>query len=268
MGEDMKREEKVNSKILHSALISFLPLGAVAIHFIYQTIPLRWALLTSILKITSLLSLFSNASNNDLLWSCLAIYAYILFSSPAYFDTITQMKNHTQEKEISPGKVVFSELFQKVYHGVFSDYKTSLIAKIPLALQLLAAGSIIYSIFGLDWIIHSLAGFGIGAVSLKAYKIAIKAYGYNKLASYFGISRFKPFKTERKNAAAEWTLFCLVVVTVVWELLEYSVYCLSPYNPLRFRSESLWNTSGDIIFGILGGMTAYYTAENKFLKNI
>ncbi|MEM3550167.1 MAG: hypothetical protein QXN87_09080 [Candidatus Bathyarchaeia archaeon] len=264
----MKRKEKVNSKILHSAFISFLPLGAVAIHFIYQTIPLRWALLASLLKITSLLSLFSNAANNDLLWSFFAIYAYILFSSPAYFDTLTQIKNknHNDGRGLIPEKVVFSELFKKVYRGVFSDYKISLMAKIPLALQLLAAGSIIYSIFGLDWIIHSMAGFGIGAVSLKAYKIATKAYGYNKLASYFGISKFKPFKTERKSAAAEWTLFCLVVVTVVWEILEYFVYYLSPYNPLRFRSENLWNSVGDVIFGILGGMTAY-TAENKFLKS-
>jgi hypothetical protein len=110
---------------------------------------------------------------------------------------------------------------------------------------------------------HSLAGFGVGAVSLKAYKTAVDAYGYNKLCSYFGLNRSDSFKNEGKYASLEWTLFCLFVVAVPWELMERAVYFVSPNNPLRVGLESIWNSVGDIVFGIIGGIVAWYLLEHK-----
>ena len=142
---------------------------------------------------------------NDILWSIFSLYAFIHISLPVYFNTVNAItgRNIAHEGRIQPDKVVFSELFKTVYNRVFSDYKISLLSKIPLAIQVLVGGSVLYSIFGLDWVMHSLAGFGIGAVSLKAYKTAVNTYGYSKLASYFGLDKFKSFKTERKWATAE-----------------------------------------------------------------
>ncbi|MGC8940312.1 MAG: hypothetical protein ACP5KU_07450 [Candidatus Bathyarchaeia archaeon] len=162
-----------------------------------------------------------------------------------------------------PNKVVFSELFKKVYNAVFSDYRISLLSKVPLAIQVVVAGSLLYSIFGLDWVMHLLAGFGVGIVSLKTYKTAVNVYGYDKLSSYFGLNRFDLFKKEHKYATLEWTLFCLVVVAVPWELMERAVYFVSPNNPLRVGLESVWNSVGDVIFGVIGGIIAWFLIEHQ-----
>ena len=252
-------------KVLDSAFIAFLPFGTLAVSFLYESVPLGWASLASLLKALSLASLLSNFMRVDVLWSIFAFYTYMLLSLPAYLSTKKVLKD---EKPVGKGdsypkKVVFSELFKKLYNGVFSDYRISLLSKIPLTIQVVAAGSLLYSIFGLDWVMHSLAGFGVGAVSLKAYKTAVNAYEYNKLSSYFGLNRFDSFKNEGKYATLEWTLFCLVVVAVPWELMERAVYFVSPNNPFRVGLESIWNSVGDIVFGIIGGIVAWYLLEHK-----
>jgi hypothetical protein len=202
---------------------------------------------------------------NDILWSVFSLYAFILVSLPVYFNTVNVITDHdiACEQRTQPDKVVFSELFKTVYNGVFSDYKISLLSKTPLVIQVLAGGSVLYSIFGLDWVMHSLAGFGIGAVSLKAYKTAVNTYSYSKLASYFGLDKFESFKTERKWATAEWTIFCLVIVTVSWELVERIIYFIQPTNVFRIGLEFVGNSFGDVVFGILGGMIAWQLIENK-----
>jgi len=247
------------------AFIAFLPFGTLAIHFLCESIPLGWACLASLLEMASLISLYSYLITNDVFWSFLALYAFILVSLSTYFSVVNTMKN----KNVAPrqnrrsDKVVFSELSKMVCSEVFSCYKISLLAKIPLVMQLLAVGSVVYSIFGLDWVMHALAGFGVGAISLKVYKTAVNGYGYSKLVSYFGLDRFKSFKTARKYGAAEWTLFCLVVVTLSWELMERIVYFMSPNNVLRVGLECVWNSVGDVVLGILGGMIALYLIERK-----
>ncbi len=139
----------------------------------------------------------------------------------------------------------------------------SLMSKIPLTLQILAGGSLLYQIFGADWIMHALAGFGVGAIALKAYVTGVNHYGYNRLAAYFRLNRFKTFKSERKNASAEFTLFSIAVVATVWEIFEIYVYLLSPNNVLRIRAEPLWNITGDLAFAIIGGMMAWHILRNR-----
>jgi hypothetical protein len=50
-----------------------------------------------------------------------------------------------------------------------------------------------YNVFGADWVLHALAGFGIGAISLKAYVTGVRYCSYDRLASFFGLSRLKFF---------------------------------------------------------------------------
>jgi len=252
-------------KLLDPAFIAFLPFGTLAIHFLYESIPLGWACLASLLETVSLVSLYFNVIASDVFWSFCALYAFTHVSLPGYFDTVNTMKNKNIacERNRRSDKVVFSELSKMVYSDVFSCYKIALLAKIPLVIQLVAAGSVLYSIFGLDFVLHALAGFGVGAISVKVYKTAVNGYGYNKLASYFGLDRFESFKTERKWATAEWTLFCLVVTTLSWELMERIVYFMSVNNAFRVGLECVWNSVGDLTFGILGGMIAWYLIERK-----
>jgi hypothetical protein len=258
--EKMKREtDKLKAS---AAFMAFLPLGTFGVYFLYKSIPLRWALLAAVLKAMCLRSFQSNLMANDVFFSILGLCAFILVSLPAYFNTlkVTSKEDVTCKQGNHTDKVTFSELFKVCCNEVFSDYRISLLSEIPFAIQVLAAGSILYSIFGLDWVLHSLAGFSIGAVSMKAYKTAVSTYGYNKLASYFHLDGSK---TESKWASAWWTLFCLVVVTVSWELMERTVYFMLPNNMLRIGLEAVWSSAGDAIFGIFGGMAAWYLIERK-----
>jgi hypothetical protein len=227
---------------------------------------LLWASLAELLRTVSFVAFFTNLVANDAFWSILGLYTFVLVSLPVYFTTTKSKSNHNHnrnEKFDRPVRVVFSELFKSVYRGVFSDYRLSLISKIPLVVQVLIAGSVLYTIFGLDWIMHALGGFGVGAISLKVYKVGVSVYGYGKLASYFGMDRFESFKTERKYATGEWTLFCLTVITVGWELMERVVYFINPYNTLRIGLELAVNSAGDVVFGVLGGMAAWYILDRK-----
>jgi hypothetical protein len=265
LGKEVKRGTDELKASDSAAFIAFLPLGALGVHFLYKSIPLAWALLAGVLKAMCLISFFSNLMTNDVLWSVFGLCAFVLVSLPVYFNTLNgrSKENITCMQGNHSDKVVFSEVFETCRNQVFSDYRISLLSKIPLAIQVLAAGTVFYSVFGLDWILHSLAGFGIGAVSVKAYKAAVSTYGYNKLASYFDLDRFRFFKNEGKWASAEWTLFCLVVVTVSFELMERAVHFMSPSNMLRIGLEVPWNSAGDAIFGIFGGMAAWYLIERR-----
>jgi hypothetical protein len=148
-------------------------------------------------------------------------------------------------------------------NSVFSDYRTALLAKIPLVVQVLAAGSIIYHIFGIDWVMHGLAGFGIGAAAMKAYKTAVNHHGYSKLASYFRLDRFKIFRVERKTGSLEFALFGIMVAALMWELMERTAYFISPANVLRIGPETPVNILGDMIFDIIGGVIAWVLINYK-----
>ena len=95
--------------------------------------------------------------------------AFIVVSLPAYFNAtkVTSKEDPVRRQENGPDKVMFSGLFKTCCSAVLSDYKISLLSKIPLAIQVLAAGSVLYSIFGLDWVMHFLAGFSIGVFVSK-----------------------------------------------------------------------------------------------------
>jgi hypothetical protein len=245
-----------------ASFMAFLPLGTLGVYFLCKSIPFVWALLAEVLKAMCLICFYSNLMTNNVLWSIFGLCVLIFVSLPVYFNTLNvkSKEDITCKHGSHPNKVIFSELFKTCCNEIFSDYKISLLSNIPLAIQVLAAGSILYSIFGLDWVLHSLAGFSIGAVSVKAYKTAVSTYSYNKLASYFG---FDSSKAEKKWASAGWTLFCLVIVTVSFELMERAVYFMSPNNMLRIGLEAVWNSAGDAIFGIFGGMAAWYLIERK-----
>jgi hypothetical protein len=261
----MKRETGLLGASDPVALLAFLPLGTLGVYFLYRSIPLRWTLLAGVLKAVSLVSFCSNLLANDVTWSTLSLCSFLLVSLSAYFNTLRMASKEdiTQKRWNHSNKVISSELLKTCSDAVFSDYKISLLSKIPLAIQVLVAGSVVYSIFGLDWIMHAMAGVGICAVSLKAYKTAVGDYGYETLASYFHLGGFKSFRAEGKWASANWALFCLVVVTVSWELFERAVYFISPSNIMRIGLEPLWDSAGDVIFGILGGMMAWYLMERR-----
>jgi hypothetical protein len=260
--EKMKREtDKLKVSDLTS-FIAFLPLGTLAVYFLCKSMPLVWALLAGVLKAICVMSFYSSLLMRDVLWSIFSLCVFIIVSLPAYFNTlkVRSKKDVTCRQGNDPDKVIFSELFKTCCNEVFSDYRISLLSNIPLAIQVLAAGSGFYSIFGLDWVLHSLAGFGIGAVSLKAYKTAVSTYGYNKLRSYFGFDSSKP---QKKWASAVWTVFWLVVITISFELMERATYFTARNNMLRIGLETPWNSAGDAIFGIFGGMVAWYLLERR-----
>ena len=244
-----------------SAFIAFIPFGTFLVYLFYQSIPLRWVSLAFLLKSVSLFSIYVNITMNDILWSMFAVWAFLAVCIPVYMNAVNTLDSIRVEKHYD--KISFANLFKTCSNDVFSDYRIALLAKIPLTTQVLAGGSMLYRVFGADWTIHALAGFGIGAMALKAYKTAVNYYGYSHLASYFHLDGFHVFRVERKTGSAEFTLFAIVAVALIWELFERSVYFASPMNVFRIRAEPLWNIVGDIIFATMGGMTAWYLINCK-----
>jgi hypothetical protein len=222
--------------------------------------PLKWAFLFTGLEAISLLAFYLNFVANDLFWCFLSVCAYILIAIPLYMNSV---KIGGVVGEVRPQKLTFSNLFRICATAVFSDYRIALLSRIPLALQVLAGGSLLYEVFGADWILHALAGFGIGSLALKAYVTGVGHYGYSRLASYFHLDRFRTFKAERRNASAEFTLFSIFVVAIVWEIFERTVYFISPINVFRVGWEPLWNICGDISFAAVGGMIAWHILTHK-----
>jgi len=241
--------------------IAFIPFGTLLIHLLYRSMPLRWVSLASLLKSVSLFSIYTNVTRNDILWSIFGLWAFVTVSMPVYLNTFKKPTSARVEEH--PERMTFADLFKTCSNSVFSDYRISLLAKMPLVLQVLAAGSIIYQVFGIDWVMHALAGFGIGTATMKAYKTAVNHYGYDNLASYFRLDRFRIFRVERKTGSLEFALFGIVVAALIWELIERVAYFVSPANLLRIGPESPFNIFGDMIFDILGGILAWVLINSK-----
>lgn len=243
-------------------LIAFIPFGPFAIKTFHTLMPLKWIALFAVLQTISILSFYSNYISGDFFWCLLAVCTYILIALPVY-TKIAAAKKSDGDNERRNQELIFSNLFRKCAQAVFSDYRISLLSKIPLALQVLAGGSLLYGVFGADWILHALAGFGIGVLAMKAYTIGVGYYGYSRLTSYFHVSRFRFFKAERKTASAEFTFFSIVIIAFAWEVLERTVQFISPVNVFRFGGEFLWNSFGDVLFAVIAAMTAWYLFTYK-----
>ena len=243
------------------AFSAFIPFGTLLIYHFYPIMPLRWIFLVTMLKSISLLSICVNITANDLLWTMLGIWTYIIVCTPFYLNVVKAQRVMDVEKNCD--KITFTNLFKICSNAVFSDYRIALTAKIPLVMQVLVGGSIFYGVFGADWILHALAGFGIGAIALKAYKTAVNHYGYSHLVSYFNLDRLRISGVERETGSLGFTLFSLVVVASLWEIFERAVYLMSPTNVFRVGMEPSWNIIGDIVSAITGGMAAWYLVKCK-----
>ena len=243
------------------AFTAFIPFGALLIYPSYPIMPLTWVSLVTMLESISLLSIYVNITAGDLLWSMFGIWTLIFVCTPVYLNVVKAQRVMDVEKNCD--KITFTNLFKICSNAVFSDYRIALTAKIPLVMQVLVGGSILYGVFGADWIIHALAGFGIGAIALKAYKTAVNHYGYSHLVSYFHLDRLRISGVERETGSLGFTIFSLVVVASIWEIFERAVYLMSPTNVFRIGMEPPWNIIGDIVSAITGGMAAWYLVKCK-----
>jgi len=189
------------------------------------------------------------------------IWTYIIVCTPFYLNVVKAQRVMDVEKNYN--RISFTNLFKMCSNAVFSDYKISLTAKIPLVTQVLVGGSILYEVFAADWIIHALAGFGIGVIALKAYKTAVKNYGYSTLVSYFRLDRLRVSGVERETGPIGFTLFSVIVVALIWEVFERAIYLTSPINAFRIGMEPSWNIIGDLVSAITGGMVAWYLVKCK-----
>ena len=258
MGADEARQER---KGVNIGFMAFIPFGTFLIHLFYRSMPLRWVSLASLLKSISLFSIYANITRHDFLWSFFGVWAFLTVCMPVYLSTVkTRGPPHTQKP---PEEITFANLFRLSSNSVFSDYRTALLAKIPLVVQVLAAGSLLYQIFGADWVMHGLAGFGIGAAAMKAYKTAVNYHGYDNLVSYFRLDRFKIFRVERRTGSAEFAVFSIVIAGLIWELIERAAYFVSPANLLRIGAEAPLNIFGDMVFDIIGGLMAWALINYK-----
>lgn len=243
------------------AFAAFLPFGTILICHFYPVLSLRWIFLVTVLKSISLLSIYVNITANDLLWSMFGVLTFVAVSMPVYLNALKVQRVAGVEK--NRDKITFTNLFVMCSDAVFSDYRITLTASIPLAIQMLAGGSILYKVFGVDWIMHTLAGIGIGTVAFKAYKTAVTYYGYNHLVSYFHLDNIRIFRVEKKTGSLEFTFFSLVVVASIWEIFERIVHFVSPINMFRVGMEPLWDIIGDIVFTIVGGIAAWYLVKYR-----
>lgn len=242
----------------------FIPFAPLITRTFYALMPLKWISLFISLEILCAISFYLNFIASDFVWCSLAIVTYVMLTTTIYMNG---GKNGVVKKARGHQKLIFSNLFRVCAKAAFSDYRVSLVSRIPLVLQVLAGGSLLYAVFGADWIMHFLAGFGIGALALKAYVAGVGYYGYNRLASYFHLDRFRIFRAERKTASAEFTLFSIIVVALLWEVFERTVHFISPMNVLRIGAEPLWNISGDVLSAVAGGMLAWYLLTKRFKVN-
>lgn len=242
-------------------LAAFFPFVPLALKAFYNLMPLKWVFLFTVLQAATLCSFFLNFIRNDFFWCLLALCSYTLVSIPVY----TKMAKKPPLEQDCSQELFFRNIFRRCSREVFSDYRVSLLSKIPLAVQMLAGGSFLYGIFGVDWMLHALAGFGVGALSFKAYTTSVNYYGYPKLAAYFGLSRFRVFKFERSTGSLEFTFFSIVVVAVLWEVMERSVNFVSPDNIFRVGGETPLDIFGDILFGIVGALIAWYIFTHKVI---
>ena len=252
--------ERVPSKRV-PPFAAWIPFSTPLISHLETIMPLSWAILATVLSSISLIAIYTNIAANDIFWASMGIWAYIVVGITVY-TAIIKRRNATNAIQPKPD-FSFPNLFKTCANAVFSDYRISLLSKIPLSLQVIAGGTLLYYITGADWIMHALAGFGIGAMALKAYTAGVGTYSYERLASYFRIDKYNSYKTERRFALAEFTVFSILVFSVPWETFERVVHYLNPDNIFRVGAEPLWNIAGDMISAILGGMLALYLLKTK-----
>lgn len=250
---------KVSLKIGLQDIAIFIPFATFITSTFRTLMPFKWLTLFTVLQIISILSFCTNFIAGDFFWCMLAIGVYLILVIPVYMKF---WKNNLIIDDSKCQKLVFINLFRKCARAFFSDYRLSLVSKIPLALQVLVGGSLLYGVFGADWIMHGLAGFGIGAIAMKAYTIGVNYYGYGQLASYFHLNRYR-LRNERKYASAEFTVFSVTIIALLWELFENSVYWVSPVNLFRVGSEPAWNVFGDVFFAVIAGMVAWFLLYRK-----
>jgi hypothetical protein len=241
-------------------IVVFIPFGTLAVNAVHAVMPFKWVALFTALQILSILSFYTNFMANDYFWCLLALGVYVLIVLPVY---VKISKKDIIATEAKSYRLNFHDLFGVCAKAFFSDYRLSLLSKIPLALQVLVGGSLLYGIFGADWMLHGLAGFGIGIIAMKAYTISVNYYGYIRLASYFHIDKFRSLRYERKYASAEFTLFSVVVIALIWEFFEGSVHYIYPVNVFRVGEEPAWNVFGDVFFAVIAGMIAWYLLNRK-----
>ncbi len=257
----MKSNRKHQSSISIPALSAFIPFGILLICRFHPIMPSMWVFLVVILESASFLSIYLNIMANDLTWTLFGIWAFIAICTPVYLNTVKVQRVMSIEK--SDDKITFPRLFKICSHSVFSDYRISLTAKISLVIQAVVGGSLLYEVFGADWIIHGLAGFGIGTLAFKAYRTAVDNYGYSDLVSYFHLDRLGISEVEKETGSFGFTLFSVLVIASIWEIFERLVYLVSPVNVLRIGIEPPWNTIGDIVFGVSSGIAAWYLLKYK-----
>jgi hypothetical protein len=253
------REHRSNASI--PAFSAFIPFGAILIYRFHPIMPLKWVYIVTLLKSISLLSICINIIDNDLLWSIFGILSFIIVCIPVYLKIVKAQ--HVADAQKNCDKITFPNLFKMCSDAFFSDYKIALTATIPLVIQVLVGGSILYKVFGADWIIHALAGFGVSVIASKAYKTAVTYYGYSHLVAYFHLNRFRVSEAEKKTSLLGFTLFSLVVVALPWEIFERVIYLASPNNVFRVGLEPLWNVTGDVVSAIIGGIVAWYLIKYK-----
>lgn len=243
------------------AFAAFIPFSTPVILFFESIMPFSWVVLVTALSAISLISIYTNIAAHDIFWTSLGIYAYLIISISVY----TVIVNNRKMTKIEQPKLDFnfSNLFKTCTNAVFSDYRISILSKIPLSLQVIAGGTLLYYITGADWVMHALAGFGIGAMALKAYLAGVNTYGYSRVATYFRIGKLQSYKTERKHALAEFVVFSVLLFSIPWEIFERVVHYINPDNIFRVGGEQLWNISGDVIAAVLGGLLALYLLKNK-----
>jgi hypothetical protein len=243
------------------ASTAFIPFGTLLIYHFYPVMSLRWVSLVIMLESISLLSICANIIANDLLWTVLGIWTYVIVCTPLYLIVVKAQRAMDVEKNCD--RISFSNLFKMCSNAVFSDYRISLTAKIPLVTQALVGGSILYQVFAADWIIHALAGFGIGAIALKAYETAVNNYGYSPLVSYFHLGKLRISEVEKRTGSIGFTLFSVIVVASIWEVFERAIYLTSPINAFRIEIEPSWNIIGDMVSAIAGAIAAWYLVKCK-----
>ena len=240
---------------------AFIPFSILLIYSFYPIMPLKWVSLVILLESISLYSIYINIAAHDLLWCIFGIWAFTVVCRPVYLNVVKAQRVVDVEKNCDT--ITFTNLFKVCSDAVLSDYRIALTSVIPLVIQVVVGGSMFYRVFGADWIMHTLAGFGVGATAFKVYKTGVTHYGYGNLVSYFHLDRLHVSKVERTTGSSGFTLFSLVVVAVIWEIFERIVYLVTPSNLFRVGTETHWNIIGDIVFVITGGMLAWYLIESK-----
>jgi hypothetical protein len=248
--------------------LAFLPFGIILMRFDKSIMPLRWVLLVLSLEAIAIATIFTNLLTNDPVWALFGVWAFIIVCRPIYF-TFNQTKssNPNQQNEVKQTKkekLTFGNLFKLCAKTNFSNYRIGLLSSVPLVVQALVGGSIIYTVFGGDWVMHTLAGFGIGAIAFLAYRTSLDEYGYKRLHAYFRLDGIHLPKIERKRGSLEFVIFSIIIVAIIWEALEFTIVYTNPENLWRVHAETIINRSLDLGFAVVGAMIAWYLIKNKF----